>query len=555
MQYVLRPYQLEALELIDVAERRGVRSQLGVASTGLGKTSIFVALAERRAKRTLILAHRDELISQAAARVAEIWPGVDLGRVKAESNDVHAQVVIASVQTLARASRLESLMAAWQSRSLVTTEPFDLVVVDEAHHVTANNTYGTILRALNAGKPDGPLLLGVTATPDRGDGAGLDSVFEEVVFDYDLLWGIRAGYLADLRGLRIAMADLDMSSVKTTRGDYESGASGRALTAAHIERHVVDAWLEHAIGRRTIVFTPTVETARLVAEEFQRCGVNAAWASGETPTEDRAAILSAFDSGRIDVLVNCMLFTEGFDAPRTNCIVIARPTKSRSLYAQMCGRGSRIHPEKSDCMIIDMVGATMDHSLVTVPSLFGLDEKRYKAKMVNGEGLLSAVVQDRDDDAVTAGKLAAVEADLFREVRAAGVAWAEVIRPGTPLRRYVRSLGADPKGDPRPTVVLAQQSAHGDEWTAELHWRGTTRPCAVLAEAGPLPDVQAIAERYIRTSGASMLTKLDAPWRRRKPTDRQLEAARKWGMPVDRKWTAGDLSDALDAHISARTLR
>ena len=432
----------------------------------------------------------------------------------------------------------------------------DGVVVHNCHHVTSDNTYGSILGALNAGKEGGPLLLGVTATPDRGDGAGLDSVFGEVVFDYDLLWGIRAGYLSDMRGLRVSMADLDMSGVKTTRGDYESGASGRALTAAHIERHVVDAWLEHAIGRRTIVFTPTVETARLVAEEFRRCGVGAAWASGETPQEDRAAILSAFDAGRIDVLVNCMLFTEGFDAPRTDCIVIARPTKSRSLYAQMAGRGSRIHPDKDDCLIIDMVGATMDHSLVTVPSLFGLSEAKYEAKMTNGDGLLSAVVQDRDDDEVTAGRLAAVEADLFREVRAAGVAWAEVIRPGTPLRRYVRSLGADPKGDPRPTVVLAQRSAHGDEWTAELHWRGTTKPFAVLAGPASLPEVQAVAEHYITSSGSSSsLTRIDAPWRRRKPTPRQLEAARKWGMRVDRKWSAGDLSDALDAHISAKTLK
>lgn len=554
-------------------------------------TVMFCALAERRGKRTLVLAHRDELVSQAEAKVREVWPEAYVGVVKAERNEVRADVVVASVQTLARPNRLAQLMAPWSGATLLgVADPFDLVVVDEAHH-TAADSYRGILTHLRAGvgptcagcshayadhRPDdtpavarcategcqcqgmadllpaGPLLLGVTATPDRGDGKGLDDLFTEVVFSYDLLWGIRAGYLADLRGRRVKVANLDMTQVRTRHGDYDQGQAGRAMEAAGVQHNVVAAWQAEAADRRTLVFTPTVEVARLVAEEFRHHGVAADYVHGGTPLPERRAMLARFQAGELQVLANCAVLTEGFDAPRTDCIVVARPTKSRALYAQMVGRGTRRHPDKADCLVLDVVGASALHTLVTVPSLFGLEDA-YAERMGDGTGNLADVVQERDDELVRVGRMRAEEADLFRKVRTKGVAWVAVHRAGEPLRRYVRELGKAEDGAELPTVVLAQR-AEGDVWTAGLWWMpGKDRPEAkqVLMAEVPLETAQGVAEDYVRKHGGRALTDADARWRKGKPSAKALDAAKRWRMPKPEQYaTAGELSDAMGAHIA-----
>lgn len=612
MRLQLREYQADALRRVTEAEQRGVRAQLGVAATGLGKTVIFCSLAEQRGQRTLVLAHRDELVTQAAGKVLEVWPELGatesvhvalraaglgelskqtrldptgVGIVKAGANDVRAQVVVASVQTLSRQKRLGQLVQAYtpsEHDGLLAhdgTAPFDLVVVDEAHHAAADS-YRAVLEAVGAGAtclcPDdhahvdatdatgrrepvcevgscdacrpGPLLLGVTATPDRGDGKGLDDLFAEVTFSFDILWGIRAGYLSDLRGLRVTVDSLDMSDVKVRRGDYDQGAAGRAMEAAEVPRHVVAAWMEHALGRRTLVFTPTVEVARLVQEQFAHVGVRAAYVHGGTPADERRQILQAYSRGDIDVLANCAVLTEGYDEPRTDCIVIARPTRSRALYTQMVGRGTRRHPDKTDCLVLDIVGASAEHTLVTIPSLFGLD-KGYAERMGDGTGGLAGVVQERDDELVRLGKMRAEEADLFRQMRDTGVAWVQVHRDGAELKRYVRALGKDQDGKQLPTVVLAQRDPEGDVWTAGLWWQENDAKQVLLADV-PMEMAQGVAEDFVRKYGSRHLTTTDAPWRARKPTERQLAAARKWRLPIDPDWTAGELSEALDQHIT-----
>jgi len=617
VRLTLRDYQTDALQRVAAAEARGVRRQLGVAATGLGKTVMFCSLAEQRGKRTLVLAHRDELVTQAAAKVLEVWPELGatpdvlaalhasghaelarqvrtdyqgVGIVKAGANDVRAQVVVASVQTLARPKRMAQLLepftpSEYGSLLARSAEPFDLVVVDEAHHAAADS-YRGIIDALRAGHPGcdllgsdhyhdrpaspdevdaghelgvafdpcpggpGPLLLGVTATPDRGDGKGLDDLFDEVAFSYDLLWGIRAGYLADLRGKRVVVDTLDMGAVKVRRGDFDQGQAGRAMEDAEVDRFVVAAWLEHALGRRTLVFTPTVEVARLVAEAFQHVGVAAAYVHGGTPMDERRQLLQAYSRGDLTVLANCAVLTEGYDEPRTDCIVVARPTKSRALYAQMVGRGTRRHPEKADCLVLDVVGASALHTLVTVPSLFGL-EGPHAERMADGTGELAGVVQDRDDELVRLGRMRAEDAELFRSVRAEGIAWVQVHQDGDPLRRYVRPLGTDPEGKPLPTVVLAQRA--DEAWTAGLWWPATKevpeRKRVLLADV-PMEMAQGVAEDYVRKNGGHHLTAADAPWRQRKPTPKALAAAKKWRLPVDPAWNAGELSEAMDAHIA-----
>ncbi len=565
MRLTLRPYQVDALARSAAAEARGVRKQLGVAAVGMGKTVMFSALAEQRGGRTLVLAHRDELINQAAAKVLEVWPEADVGIVKAERNEVARRVVVASVQTLARSNRLAQLTAPFDGTSLLAhAAPFDLIVVDEAHHVQGDNTYGGILKALRAGEPErdatpeevdagcelgvmpaGPLLLGVTATPDRGDGKGLNDVFDEIVFSYDLLWGIRAGFLCDVRGKRVVVETLDMSAVKVRHGDYDVGQAGQAMEDAQADRYIVAAWLEHALGRRTLVFTPTVETARLVAQSFVGAGVKAAYVHGGTPLDERREMLRAFSAGELDVIANCGVLTEGYDEPRVDCVIMARPTRSRALFTQCIGRGTRRHPDKTDLLVLDMVGASEEHSLITIPSLFGLD-KGYAERMRDGTAALSSVVQERDDELVKLGKLKAEDADLFRSLRGDGVAWVQVHHPGAELRRYVRPLGKD-----QPTVVLAQRGP--DKWTAGLWWPATKtepeRKAVLMAEVG-MELAQGVAEDFVRKQGNSRITDAAAEWRGKKPTPKQKAAAKKWRLAVDPKWTAGDLSEHLDAHIA-----
>lgn len=621
----LRDYQQTTHDRIEAAEARGVLAQLVVAATGLGKTVIFASLAEKRGKRTLVLAHRDELIAQAAAKVLEVWPELGatdtvlglllgsgdehlqrlarsvqrnprgVGIVKAEANDVLAQVVVASVQTLSRAKRLQRLLAPTQAewQLLGKADPFDLLVVDEAHHAAADS-YRGIITALRAGQPGctcgedherlatpdevdngcelgvaydpcpmvepGPLLLGVTATPDRGDGKGLDDLFGEIVASWDLLWGIRSGYLSELRGLRVKVDDFDLGAVKVSRGDYDQGSAGRALVDAGAPRMIVKAWLaDHQVGdetltardRKTLVFTPTVAMAAEVAAEFVGAGISAAMVSAETPMEERRRLLREFSAGTITVMANCAVLTEGYDEPAVSCIVVARPTKSRALYTQMVGRGTRRHPEKAECLVLDVVGASAEHSLVTIPSLFGIDKaiREYQ----DGDPITEAVGH-QEQELVKLGRLRAEEADLFAQVRREGLAWVAIHKDGEVLRRYVLSLGRRQLGDGTyealPLVVLAQRVEGEDVWTAGLQYPDGRKQ--VLMADVLMETAQGVAEDYVRKHApeSAKLTDASAAWRKRKPTPKALAAAKKWRMQVDKSWNAGQLSDAMNAHIA-----
>lgn len=584
MPIELRTYQQDAIARTQQAEADGVRRQLGVAATGLGKTIIFASLAQLRGGRTLILAHRDELVTQAVAKVRQVWPGVDVGIVKAGQNDVTAQVVVASVQTLARSKRMAQLCAPWSEVTLLgKADPFDLIVVDEAHHATADS-YRDVLFLLRAGEPEkcrcghdekshrhgdetcsqcpgggtitdgtepcfqynrvppGPLLLGVTATPDRGDGKGLKDMFDRVVWSYDVLWGIGEGYLSDLRGVRCTVK-MNTADLKVSRGDYEAGAAGQALEDAHAPEVIFRSWCEHAAGRRTLVFTPTVHLAQLVAQRFNVGEIRAAFVSGETPMDERRDILKRYSAGEIEVLANCAVLTEGYDEPRTDCIVVARPTKSRALYAQMVGRGTRRHPDKVDCLVLDVVGASRDHSLLTIPTLFGIDAK----ELEKGTEGVAEVAHRMARELQQLGVLSAEEADLFAAVRRDGIAWVAVHRPGDPAR-YERKLSMHKEAH---TVVLAQArpgTPLDGRWVAAV-----SRPdgiTTVFADDESMELVQGVAEDYVRRYGERSVVRADASWRQGDPTYKQLEAARKWRLKINPDWTAGELGDALTAHIA-----
>jgi len=535
----LRPYQEDALTRMAAAEERGIHRQLGVAATGLGKTIIFSALAEQRGGRTLILAHRDELVRQAADKIVQVWPEADVGIVKASDDEHDRTVVVASVQTLSRPNRLARLEGA----------AFDLVVVDEAHHATADS-YQAILNAL-----DYKLLLGVTATPDRGDGLGLDGVFDEITWNYDILWGITNGFLCNVRALRVRVEALDLTKVKMQRGDFAQGQAGQALEDAHAPEAIVAAWAKHASERRTIVFTPTVEVARLVAAEYRRTGVRAAFVYAGTPLEERRAMLRSFSAGDIQVIANCGVLTEGFDEPRADCIVVARPTKSRALFTQMIGRGTRKHPDKLDLLVLDVVGGSDMHSLVTVPSLFGVDPHEFPG-LSDGSRDLTDVVADHQQRQVAIGRMKAEEADLFGRHRTKGIVWINMT-DGAALRRYDRPLGYNAQYGyvELGRVVLVEREGG---WLAGFQEPGTAGRKRVLIADVDLEMAQGVGEDHVRKvlGSRTNLIEAGAAWRKRPPTDRQLHAAKRWRLPGAASYaTAGELSEALDAHIERKKAR
>jgi ATP-dependent helicase IRC3 len=512
----LRPYQFEAADAVRGGFRRGLRRMLVQLATGLGKTVLFAHLAHRvvqRGGRVLVIAHRDELLTQAREKLLVADPDADVGIVRAEQNETGAAIVVASIQTLARPNRLARVGR------------FGMIVVDEAHHAAAAS-YRDTLDALGAFEPGGPVVLGVTATPGRGDGVGLDSVFQEIVYRMGILDGIRGGYLCDLRAVGVAL-ETDFADVHARGGDLADGELGDALMAADAPEHVRDAYLDHADGRRAIVFTPTVDVARSMAEVLADAGVPSAWVSGSTPRAERAEILEALRAGSLRVVANCAVLTEGFDCPPVDCIITARPTKSTALYTQMIGRGTRPYPGKRDCLILDVVGQAGRHDLVTVAGLFGLSPRELAGRSVT-QALNERERVEEQQRGTDGGRLVVRPVELFA---ARSLHWVEQA-PG----RYVLTIS-----DGRITLTQHRQG-----WAVAIARYGGA-PLEIARDL-PLEYAQGIAEDRARRMGGSRLADPNAAWRRRPASVRQLDTLRRWGVLGARaSLTAGEASDMISA--------
>jgi superfamily II DNA or RNA helicase len=374
MALSLRPYQRKALAAIEQAEREGVRRPLVVHPTGTGKTVTFSHAIERRAAlgRSLVLVHREELADQTCQKLAIIAPGLKTGVVKAERNEIDADVVVGSVQTLQRNARLAALLAAG---------PIETVVVDEAHHAPAPS-WTKVLTTLGSFSPYGPLTIGFTATPERDNGKTL-GVWEKVVSYMSIREAIygdgkqgkdghQGGYLVPILPAVVVETEMDLGRVRKTGGDYSDGDLGRELEESGAIAQIADAYVAHGEGRKTVAFTPTVATAHALAAALQARGVAAEAVDGGTESGERRAILRRLRSGETTVVVNCAVLTEGFDEPSISCVIVARPTRFHGLYVQMVGRGTRLYPGKKDLLVLDIVGASNRHELVGVVDL-GLD--------------------------------------------------------------------------------------------------------------------------------------------------------------------------------------
>lgn len=363
----LRPYQTDLVNGSVKLWREGFRRIALVMATGGGKTPTGMTIAELSLAAglpVLWIAHRTELIDQAIDKAQQVSPGRRVGRLQGSTKQYRAEIVVGSIQTASTPTTL----------ALLKSRRWGLIIIDETHHATAD-TYVRLLRELGAFEVDGPLVLGVTATLDRADGRALGEIFEAIVDPriglIDLIRHPEGPYLVPPRGVRVKIEELDLNRVKRVAGDFNSGALGAAMSAAMAPKKIIEAWREHADGVPTIGFFPTVAFSVEMAEAFRAEGIAAVHLDGTTPAAERAAALDEYRAGRITVLCNVGLFTEGTDLPSTGAIILGRPTSSATLYQQMVGRGLRLHPGKLFCWILDVCGATTRHRLATLASLGG----------------------------------------------------------------------------------------------------------------------------------------------------------------------------------------
>ena len=382
MTIELRRYQQDAVDAVHAAHGQGTRRPAAVLATGAGKSIIIAEVARTSrygvagGKRVVILAHREELVEQNAQKVRDVAPDLRVGVVQAGSNQVAAHVISASVQTLVSPLRRAQL------------RDVGLVVVDEAHHAPARS-YVEVLEYFGA-MGDGARALGVTATMARGDEKALGDIWQEIVYVKDTAELIAEGYLVRPVGVRVRVDDLQLGKVRKVAGDYSSKGLGDAFEDSMAPKKIVEAIREHAPNRQTLLFAPLVHTAEVIRDALREGGFSAELVHGGTPKDERRRLLQAYRDGAVQILCNAMVFTEGTDLPMTSCVVIARPTMNGSLFKQMVGRGLRLWPGKTDCIVLDVVGATNRHSLGTDIELFG--EQGY-----DREDVIAEVVEDIDN--------------------------------------------------------------------------------------------------------------------------------------------------------------
>ena len=342
----LRPYQQQARDRIHAEWDAGHTRTLLVLPTGTGKTIVFASVAAdqvRAGDRVLILAHRGELLEQAADKLQRST-GLVSAVEKAESTclDSWFRVVVGSVQTLQRTARLERF----------PQDYFGTIIIDEAHHAITDG-YRRILDYFSGAK-----VLGVTATPDRGDMRNLGEVFDSLAYEYKLTDAIKEGYLCKIMAQTIPLM-LDITDVGFTSGDYSLGQLGTALDP-YLEQ-IAAEMAQRCKGRKTVVFLPLIKTSQKFRDLLNTYGFRAAEVNGQS--DDRRQVLADFDAGKYNVLCNSMLLTEGWDCPSVDCVVVLRPTKVRSLYSQMVGRGTRLSPGKTDLLLLDFLWMTDKHEL------------------------------------------------------------------------------------------------------------------------------------------------------------------------------------------------
>lgn len=532
----LRPYQAEAAQAVTsywAVEGRERYTPVVVLPTGTGKSTVIAKLAADAyyvGLRVVMLAHRRELLDQMAASVNAVAPELPrVGIVQGERNSPTADIVAASFQTLtANPARLAALGRR------------EVVLVDEMHH-SAAETYKGVLDALDVTEhnPNNPVFAcGFTATASRADG-GLVDIWDNVVYEKSLSWAIKKGYLVTPRGLTVVLPDMDLTEVTVRAGDYAAGELEHVMQAS-VDTTVM-AMLTHAAGRASIVFAAGVDHAEALAAALSAHGVAAAAVTGAMSAEARAEVYAAFNDGELDAMVTVQVLTEGADFPRCDAVVMARPTRSQTLYSQMVGRALRLYPGKDDALVLDLAGVTRDMSLVTLSDL-------------TTEATTARVSPDSDDDpgqdepAPRPERKQRIGVAALEDIDLLAVSPANWLT--TP--KGVRFLDVGNKAvvflwPPHPDTaeavkigVMHTPPAQGDGWLFD-------------GVAGELADAVEAAEHAAWTYGT--LPARQEPWRNRStPSAAQVRLAKTLGVDHADDKTRARLSDDISTALAARRL-
>lgn len=571
----LRGYQWDATEAVQSAWSEGQLRPSVVMATGLGKSTVLGKLAadhverpygivngqrEERGRRVLFLAHRQELLEQLKTSVQAVRPGTSVGIVQADRNEIDADVVVGSIQTLFKPDRLNQV------------KDIGLVIVDECHHAVSR-TYMETLAGL--GCFSDTITVGVTATMDRLDKLKLADVWESVAYSKGIKSGIADGYLVMPQGKAVVVSSLDLSEVKTSRGDYQDGQLGEAVQNAVVD--IAKAIGVHTQGRqRRIVFVPTVQAAMDLADELELEGLKPAVVVGETPTAQRKATYDALADGTdVDTIVSVGVLTEGFDLPAIDTVVMARPTQSASLYQQCIGRGLRPSPEtgKVDCLVLDVCDANRIHTLQTLDKL--VSDSKYSRVAHDGDTItddVQAQLDEADEDYDEAEQLAALEGvlvdrDLFGESTALwlrtdkGVRflpagdWLVFLWPVDRQDGVDTEVDTDEDNDRYMVGCISAQGAITGGWVDTAgDLRETTDQVAPWAEL-ELDHAKGRAEDLAMNIDPH-LSKREASWRKgsKPPSEAQVRFARGLGIHSPETKTKARLSDDISQKLASRRL-
>ena len=515
---MLRPYQNKAIEAIRSNYIAGINRQLLCMATGTGKTEVFSHLPELLKDilpgKTLILIHRDELAKQAYKKILLRNPSyivhIEAGPLYADPK--HADVVIASVQTLGRTNS--------ERAKKFDFSGFDKIVVDEAHR-SITDSYNNVYELINITSEK--LLLGCTATPTRGDGQGLGTLYKKIVYDYPLRKGIEEGYLVDIKGIRVNTST-SLDDVHTKGGEYDQKELADTVNNPTRNHLVCSAYKKHCNGRQAIGFTVDVQHAKDLAKTFQDNGINAEAVWGADP--ERAEKVQEFRDGYIQVLFNPQFLMEGFDLSTIECVILAGPTKSPVVFAQRCGRGTRLHPGKKDCIVLDVVDSTIRHSLITIPTLLGMPA----GLNLQGQSLVQSIKKIEEKlkeyphlDFTNLKDIDKID-QFIEEVNLFEVKFPQEVEKHSTFTWHPAYTGGYVLMLPDREEVRIQQNLL-DKWEI----RGIVKGKKYKGERESMAEAFSAADNLIREKIPECLTivKREAEWHKLPPTEKQMKRIKK----------------------------
>jgi superfamily II DNA or RNA helicase len=510
----LHYYQREAVDAIQAAYARGVKRPAIVHATGAGKSVALSKLASEHLRdvggRVAVVAHRIELIENNAREISDVDPTLNVGVVKGNRNETRADVVSCSVQTLAGERRRQMLA------------DVSLVIIDECHRAAAKS-YLDILRHYGCygANGQGAHAAGFTATMVRGDDKALGDVWQEIVHTKDIASLVQEGFLVRPRGLRVRVEDLDLSKVKRSGGDYQADALGEALEQSLAPEAIAKAMREHAADRRTVLFAPTVHSAGVICEALKDSGFTAAVVHAGTPDVERRQVAEDSRTGKVQIVCNALLYTEGTNWPWLSCVVIARPTRSKGTFVQMAGRGLRLYPGKSDCLIMMIGGSAAGHSLLAPVELFGA----------------SAEEIDRDPCSCVPGRRSTLDA-IYGGCECGRRRCTEFCPCGG---------GGQDCGCPRPQ--LGDELEESDDLGELLEDIGANGPLV----AHEVDLFAGSTSAWDQTYGEATIARKEARWRSGRPSDAAADLARRMGIPGVELMSAGEVSRHLTKRAGVRT--